>query len=91
MSSWGGRRAAAWTAAVLDRHGRVCWLNLPGCTTVATTGDHIIPRSVQPELQYDVDNGRPACASCNRRRGATPADVSSLVVDDRSWFFESAD
>lgn len=71
---------------MLETHGRTCWLQLPGCTVVATTGDHVIPRSVQPELQYDVDNGRPACLSCNQRRGASPADQSSLIVDERGWF-----
>ena len=88
LRKWGGRAATAWTAAVLDRHGRVCWLKLPGCTVVATTGDHIVPRSVAPDLQYDVDNGRPACLSCNQRRSVAPADTASLVVDNRG-FFES--
>jgi len=83
-NKWGGRRAAAWTAAVLEEYGRRCWLGLPGCTITATTGDHVIPRSVNPALQYDVSNGRPACLSCNRRRGA--GDAPTTMVDTRSYF-----
>lgn len=86
---WGGRRAQAWSAAVLARYGTVCHLRGPRCTYVATTGDHIIPRSVRLDLQYDVDNGRPACASCNFRRKANPI-ASRVIVDDVN-FFESAD
>lgn len=80
---WRGDRAAEkrWTAAVLARYGRVCWLGLDGCTTIATTGDHVIPRSVDPSLEFDVDNGRPACLNCNRRRRARPAPATKQVVD----------
>jgi len=85
---WGGRRAQTWTAAVLDKYGRTCWLQLPGCTHVATTGDHIVSRKENPALQYDVDNGRPACLPCNQRRSAGRADTASLVIDNRG-FFES--
>lgn len=92
---WGGRRAQLWTAAVLDRHrdndGEVwCALRLvPACRGRADTGDHIIPRSVAPELQYDVANGQPACRPCNEARSAAPTSIASLVVDDRA-FFDSA-
>ncbi len=85
MSKWGGRKAQAWTAAVLREKGKVCWLRLPGCTVVATTGDHVIPRSERPDLQYDVANGRPACLPCNQRRGRRPA-ASRPAVDARPLF-----
>jgi len=88
MTKWGGRRAQAWTAAVLARYGTVCHLRSAGCTYRATTGDHLVPRSVRPDLQYVVENGRPACASCNFRRKAK-ALAPRHVVDDTS-FFESA-
>lgn len=93
MSKWGGRRAQAWTAAVLAEYGTSCWLQLPGCTTLATTGDHILPRSTHPELQYLVANGRPACEACNKRRKATPYQLvltaRALVQElDASRFFE---
>lgn len=87
MTRWGGRRAQAWTAAVLAKYGNVCHLQLDGCTQVATTGDHLIPRSVRPDLEYDVDNGRPACVHCNCERKAAPLRPRP-VVDARD-FFES--
>lgn len=89
MSKWGGRRAQAWTAAVLARYGTVCHLQMDGCTQVATQGDHLVPRSVDESLQYDVTNGRPACASCNFRRKAKPLTPRRIV--DARTFFESAD
>jgi hypothetical protein len=84
---WGGARAQEWTAAVLARYGRVCTLNLQGCTIEATTGDHIVPRKVAPELQYVVSNGRPACLHCNQKRATKPVTIAPRV-DDRA-FFES--
>jgi 5-methylcytosine-specific restriction endonuclease McrA len=88
IPKWGGRRAQEWKAAVLARYGHVCHLQLRGCTRVATQADHVIPRSVRLDLQYDVDNGRPACEPCNKRRKAKPLDARP-VVDNRQ-FFESA-
>lgn len=79
MSKWGGRRAQAWSRDVLARKGRRCAVQLEGCTQVATTADHIVPRSVDESLQYDVDNGRPACLRCNVRRMTTP--VEPVIVD----------
>lgn len=86
---WGGRRAQAWTTAVLDRYGSVCLLALPGCTELATTGDHVIPKSERPDLAYDVTNGRPACRPCNSRRGTDPLD-RVVLVDNASFFDASA-
>ena len=89
---WGGRRAQAWTAAVLAEYGDSCWLQLPGCTQLATTGDHIYPRSTHPQLQYLVANGRPACMSCNRKRQDTPhhviiaARVHAAELDAAAFF-----
>lgn len=91
MTSWGGRRAQEWTRAVLANSVGLCVLRLPGCTEVATTGDHIVPRSVRPDLRYVVANGQPACSSCNSKRQAKTMDeVAALVVrpivDDRAFF-----
>lgn len=79
LPRWGGRKAQRWTAAVLATYGTRCALDLPGCTTDATEGDHIVPRSVDLSRQYDVTNGRPACRHCNAERGAAldqPAPLS---------------
>lgn len=98
-SDWGGRRAAAWTAAVLAAHTGPggepprCWLQLPGCTGTATTGDHLLPRKDRPDLAYSVPNGRPACLPCNSKRQGTPLHRLHLIggrgaatVDASSFF-----
>lgn len=98
-SDWGGRKAQAWSAAVLAAHtgpdGQppTCWLQLPGCTTVATTGDHVLPREDRPDLKYAVENGKPACLSCNSKRQGTPVHRLHLIggrdaatIDTTSFF-----
>lgn len=85
-ATWGGRAAAAWSAAVLRKYGTRCVLNLPGCTRVATEADHIVPRSVDPSLEFDVDNGRPACVSCNRKRLAGRTDRDTPAIDGSAFF-----
>ena len=72
---------------MLDRYGRVCSLSLDGCTLVATTGDHIVPKSERPDLAYDVTNGRPACRECNSSRGTDALAVAPTL--DARKFFES--
>lgn len=94
-SDWGGRRAQAWSRAVLDTFGTVCWLKLPGCTGLATTADHVISRRDRPDLKYLVANGRPACKPCNSRRQATPVHKLSTLrgvpaaTIDASAFFDA--
>lgn len=85
MKKWGGRRARAWSTAVLASKGTVCALRSKGCTYVATEADHILPRSTHPHLQYDPTNGLPACRHCNAARGKTP-HPSTLTTDTRDWF-----
>lgn len=82
-SKWGGRRAARYTAAVLAEYGTLCVLQRPGCTKIATTADHIVPRSLGGD-PWAIENGRPACRTCNSSRGnglgsATPG-VRVVVV-----------
>lgn len=101
-SDWGGRRAQEWSRAVLAAHagpdGRApaCWLQLPGCTEVATTADHLLTRQDRPELMYVIENGRPACLSCNSRRQGTPIHRLHLIggresaTIDASSFFDGA-
>lgn len=84
-TKWGGHHATRWSKAVLARYGTRCALQLEGCTQVATTADHIIPRSQRPDLAYDVTNGRPACRRCNSKRGTDP-HAAAPTVDDRAFF-----
>lgn len=100
-SDWGGRRALAWSRAVLAAHTGPdgepprCWLQLDGCLGVATTGDHVLPRKARPDLAYVVANGRPACLPCNSRRQGTPIHRLHLIggrgasTVDTSAFFDS--
>lgn len=100
-SDWGGRRAVAWRRAVLAAYtgpnGEAprCWLQLPCCLGVATTGDHVIPRQDRPDLAYVVANGRPACLPCNSTRQGTPVHRLHLIggreaaTVDASRFFDS--
>lgn len=54
----------------------VCWLKLWGCTRRSTTGDHVVPAHVRPDLALARWNVHGACKSCNYRRGGRP--VSEL-------------
>lgn len=65
-SSLNARTRAKLRAAVLARDGYRCQLQRPGCTTVATTADHIAPRAVAGD---GLDNLRAACGHCNFTRG----------------------
>ena len=55
-------------AAVIERDGGRCQLRLAGCTLIATTADHIIPRAVGGS--NDVANLRASCVHCNAARRA---------------------
>jgi 5-methylcytosine-specific restriction endonuclease McrA len=61
---------------VLERDGYRCQLSLPGCTRVATTADHIVPRSWGGLTV--LANLRAACGHCNNARGARPLGVGGV-------------
>lgn len=61
-----GYRDPDYLAAKREFEGQPCALRLAGCTSIATSPDHVVPVS---------RGGRggplqPACMSCQRRRGA---------------------
>jgi 5-methylcytosine-specific restriction endonuclease McrA len=63
-------RAPRWEATrrrILERDGYVCQIRLPGCTRVATTVDHIVPRAMGGGHEDALL--RAACNACNSRRG----------------------
>lgn len=62
-----------------------CRIQLPGCTGVSETGDHIIPVSIRPDLALVESNVQGACFNCNTKRGNT--DLNSLVAQPALEFF----
>ena len=92
MGSWGGRRAQRLTSLTLAQYGTECWLRWDdGCTSVATTADHIIPRKHGGDDA--LENLRPACLHCNSARGARPLSARPrrfVVVDGLDFFSEAA-
>ena len=82
MSRIGGRRWRRLLAQVLDEDGDTCWLcGKPG----ATSGDHVIPVSIRPDLEFARDNVRPAHLRCNLRRGDRPIGRAVRVPTSRPW------
>ncbi|WP_067428322.1 HNH endonuclease [Nocardioides jensenii] len=55
-----------------------CWLRFEGCTIRSTTGDHVIPVTVRPDLALVRSNVRGACPGCNYKRGNLPVDSLRL-------------
>ena len=53
---------------VIERDGGRCQLRLAGCTDIATTADHRIPRSRGGRTV--LENLRASCSHCNYARGA---------------------
>lgn len=64
--SRGGSSNSRLTHKVLETYGAICWLKLPGCKTLATTKDHLIP--VSHGGDDSLENLRPACKPCNSKR-----------------------
>lgn len=65
----------------------LCWLQLPGCTRLSTTADHILTFKERPDLAMVRANLRGACAHCNYSRNDTP--VTMLNQDNAralEWF-----
>jgi 5-methylcytosine-specific restriction protein A len=57
---------------VLARDNYLCQIKLKGCTTTATTADHIVP--LADGGTHDPDNCRAACLHCNSSLGAQLAN-----------------
>ena len=77
------RRWRTVRARVLKRDP-LCLLVLPGCTTISTTADHILPVARGGDL-YDMDNLRGACASCNRAKSDRLDDELERPFASRDW------
>src|SRR4051794_10040219 len=74
------RSTQAWRklAKQVAREEPVCWLQFEGCTGASTTGDHVIPVVVRPDLALVRSNVRGACSACNYKRGNLPVSALNL-------------
>jgi hypothetical protein len=71
-----------WRESVLLRDGYKCvWCE----STVKLEADHVKPKSVFPDLAYDIANGRTLCQACHRqtdtygRKSSGISDVQSVA------------
>ena len=67
-------RHKEWAAKVLRRAGYLCEeckrygrKDAAGLPVAATTAHHVKHRDTNPELAFDVTNGRALCARCHNR------------------------
>jgi len=71
--------------AALVRDGYQCQLRLPGCTSVATQGDHIIglEDNGQP---FQLNNVQAACGHCNvSKENNRRAGITIETTPSRNW------
>ncbi len=73
---------SAWRLLVLHRDGNRCVF----CSsTERLEADHIKPRALYPDLQFDVDNGRTLCHSCHVQTETYGGKIRRLIsVDSES-------
>lgn len=65
------------------REEPICRLQFPGiCTRISTTGDHIIPVEVRPDLALVRSNVRGTCWPCNHARGSMPDELIRFTEAD---------
>lgn len=76
----GGRPWRRIVAFVIARDSGLCQLRLPGCTTTATTGDHVIPVWQRPDLELDPENVKAACKHCNQAKSTRPENTTLRVI-----------
>jgi len=78
MPGWKGS-SRAWRvvrAAVLARDAYRCQIQGPHCTQIATTADHLVPKSQGGRDM--MTNLRAACQPCNSHRSDKPVDPAPL-------------
>lgn len=84
--TWSGRKAQQYLRQTLERYGTTCWLcHLPG----ADSADHVIPKSLRPDLMWDLDNLRPAHKSCNSSKSNRIIEGPAAIVEDQQGFFRN--
>ena len=82
---WSGRKGQEYSRRTLERYGTTCHLcGLPG----ANSADHVIPKSVRPDLTFDLDNLRPAHDTCNSSKGKRIIEGPAAIIEDNRGFFK---
>lgn len=75
----------AWRKSVFERDGYTCL----GCGKVGgdLNADHIKPFALNPELHFDLSNGRTLCVSCHRKMGAcvSAGKITRASVPHTNW------
>lgn len=82
MARVGGRRWRRLLAQVIAEEGGICHIcRLPG----ATSGDHVIPVSKRPDLEFERWNIRACHRLCNTKRGNRPVPAWPAIKTTRAW------
>jgi 5-methylcytosine-specific restriction enzyme A len=64
-------RTARWRrlrSMVLSHNPLCAMCEAEGRMTLAVDVDHVLPRSVRPDLEWSMDNCQPLCRSCHSRK-----------------------
>jgi 5-methylcytosine-specific restriction endonuclease McrA len=80
-------RSAAWKRVrliILNRDAWLCQVRLPGCTTRATTADHIVGLA-DGGAWYELTNLRAACRPCNSALAAHRTNGHRQPTPSRRW------
>lgn len=86
MSNRGGRRTQAFNERVYQEYGRACYV----CgTTEDIQVDHIIPYSVRPDLEFELENCRPICGLHNKEKSNKTTAIRLTWINPR-WIKRDA-
>lgn len=77
-SKWLRVRAEWFKENPADDGFYICYICGDRLTPKETTLDHIKPRSLFPELRFELSNLAPCCYRCNREKGSKVLDIKEF-------------